>query len=150
MTRRTLIVGDPVVPLGTEALIPDGAVIVEDSTITEVGPRSILEGHGPFDEILGSRDSIVMPGFINCHYHSELAVGPGLYQYIFEMANISIQGGVGPIRQEDLYDIVLLGLVQAIRGGQTATLDMFYGRPSLPHFGTDHRRRGNRRSSTTR
>jgi 5-methylthioadenosine/S-adenosylhomocysteine deaminase len=137
MTRRTLIVGDPVVTLGAEALIPDGAVIVEGSTIIEVGPRSVLEGHGPFDEVLGSRDSIVMPGFINCHYHSELAAGPGLYQYIFEMANISIQGGVGPIREEDLYDIVQLGLVQAIRGGQTATLDMYYGRPSLPHFGTE-------------
>ena len=137
MTRRTLIIGDPVVSLGGDALIPDGAVIVEGSTIVEVGPREKLEARGPFDEVLGSRDSVVMPGFINCHYHSELAAGPGLYQYIFEMANISIQGGTGPIAEEDLYDIIQLGLVQAIRGGQTATLDMYYGRPSLPHFGTE-------------
>lgn len=136
MNRRTLLVGDPVVALGSEAVIPDGAVIVEGSTITSVGPRLELELLGPFDEVIGSRNSVVMPGFINCHYHSELAAGPGLYQYIFELANVNIQGGVGPIDESDLYDIIQLGLVNAIRGGQTSALDMFYGRPSLPMFGT--------------
>jgi 5-methylthioadenosine/S-adenosylhomocysteine deaminase len=29
-----------------------------------------------------------MPGFVNCHYHSELAMGPGLYQHIFEKAKL--------------------------------------------------------------
>ena len=40
-----------------------------------------------------------MPGFVNCHYHSELAIGPGLYQHIFEKANVYIQGAVGPDRR---------------------------------------------------
>ena len=71
-----------------------------------------------------------MPGFVNCHYHSELAMGPGLYQHIFEKANVYIQGAVGPIAEEDLYYGILWGLVTAIKGGQTATVDMYYGRPS--------------------
>ena len=137
MTRRTLVQGSHVVTLAEAPVLLDGAVIVEGTTITEVGPREVLAGHGPFDEILGSPDSVVMPGFINCHYHSELAAGPGLYQYIFELANISIQGAAGPILEDDLHDIVQFGLVNAIRGGQTAVLDMFYGRPLLSDFGTE-------------
>jgi 5-methylthioadenosine/S-adenosylhomocysteine deaminase len=132
---RYLVLGDPVVSLGATALIDDGALIVDGSDIVEVGPRAVLEGHGPFTRVLGSGDHFVMPGFINCHYHSELAIGPGLYQHIFERANVHIQGSVGPIDEGDLYTGVLWGLVSAIRGGQTGTVDMYYGRPSLPDFG---------------
>jgi 5-methylthioadenosine/S-adenosylhomocysteine deaminase len=133
--QRCLVIGDPVVSLGATALIDDGALIIEGEDIIEAGRRSELETHGPFDRVLGSADHFVMPGFVNCHYHSELAIGPGLYQHIFERANVHIQGSVGPIDEEDLYTGVLWGLVSAIRGGQTGTVDMYYGRPSLPDFG---------------
>lgn len=136
MSGRILVLGDPVISLGKEALIHDGALIVEGNQISAVGNRAELELRGPFSEVIGGPDSIVMPGFINCHYHSELAGGPGLYQYIFEIANVYVQGGYGPIGEEDLHDLILLGLVAAIKGGQTATLDMYYGRPALPLFGT--------------
>ncbi len=136
MTQRTLVLGDPVIALGPEAVINDGAIVVEGNTIKAVGKRLDLEAMGPFDEVVGGSDSIVMPGFINCHYHSELAGGPGLYQYIFEIANVYVQGGYGPISEADLYDLIMLGLISAIKGGQTATLDMYYGRPALPLFGT--------------
>jgi 5-methylthioadenosine/S-adenosylhomocysteine deaminase len=129
------VLGDPVVSLGATALIDDGALIVDGNEIVEAGPRSELQGHGRFDRVLGSSEHFVMPGFINCHYHSELAIGPGLYQHIFERANVHIQGSVGPIDEDDLYTGVLWGLVSAIRGGQTGTVDMYYGRPSLPDFG---------------
>ena len=85
---RTLVLGDPIVSLGDQTLIPDGALIVEGSTIVAAGPRAELEARGPFQSVLGSAGHFVMPGFVNCHYHSELAVGPGLYQHIFEKANV--------------------------------------------------------------
>jgi len=77
-TGRTLVLGDPIVALGGDALIPDGALLVEGDTIVAAGPRTELEQRGPFDEVLGSSSHLVMPGFVNCHYHSELAIGPGL------------------------------------------------------------------------
>ena len=135
LTERTLILGDPVVALGRETLIPDGALIVEGSTIVAAGPRVELEQRGPFDRTLGSPEHFVMPGFVNCHYHSELAIGPGLYQFIFERANVFMQAGLGDIEEEDLYTGVLWGLVNAIKGGQTSTVDMYYGRPGMADFG---------------
>jgi len=132
---RYLVQGDPVVALGALTLIPDGALIVEGPEITAVGPREVLAARGPFDRVLGSADHFVMPGFVNCHYHSELAIGPGLYQHIFEKANVHIQGAVGPIDEEDLYYGILWGLITAIKGGQTGTVDMYYGRTGMEHFG---------------
>ena len=134
---RCLVLGDPVVSLGGRALIPDGALVVEDATIAAAGPREQMEALGPFDRVLGSAGHFVLPGFVNCHYHSELAIGPGLYQHIFEKANVHIQGATGPIAEEDLYHGILWGLVTAIKGGQTATVDMYYGRPGLPDFGCE-------------
>jgi len=132
---RTLVLGDPIVALGEQTLIPDGALIVEGSTIVAAGRRTELEGRGPFDVVLGAGAHFVMPGFVNCHYHSELAIGPGLYQFIFERANVFIQAATGDIEEEDLYTGVLWGLINALKGGQTATVDMYYGRPGMPDFG---------------
>jgi 5-methylthioadenosine/S-adenosylhomocysteine deaminase len=131
---RTLVVGDPVVTLSNAGLIADGAVVVEGREIVAVGSRPELELRGPFDRVVGSPGHFVMPGFVNCHYHSELAVGPGLYEYIFERANVMLvhpEGGVDPA---DVHTVVLWGLVQAMKGGQTAAIDFFYGRPGMEHF----------------
>src|SRR5258708_7183160 len=35
-----------------------------------------MEARGPFDRVLGSAGHFVLPGFVNCHYHCELAIGP--------------------------------------------------------------------------
>ena len=134
---RLLVLGDPVVSLGAETLIPDGGLVIEGAAIVAAGPREAMAAMGPFDRVLGSAGHFVLPGFVNCHYHSELAIGPGLYQHIFEKANVHIQGAVGPIAEEDLYHGILWGLITAIKGGQTGTVDMYYGRPSLPDFGCE-------------
>jgi 5-methylthioadenosine/S-adenosylhomocysteine deaminase len=134
---RLLVAGDPVVTLGAQALIPDGALVIEDGTVVAAGRHAAMQRLGPFDRVLGSAGHFVMPGFVNCHYHSELAIGPGLYQHIFEKANVHIQAATGPIDPEDLYHGILWGLITAIKGGQTATVDMYYGRPGLPDFGCE-------------
>jgi 5-methylthioadenosine/S-adenosylhomocysteine deaminase len=134
-TGRTLVLGDPIVSLGDRTLIDEGALIVEGSEVVAAGRRLDLEHLGPFDRVVGSPAHFVMPGFVNCHYHSELAIGPGLYQFIFERANVFIQAATGDVEEDDLYVGVLWGLVNALKGGQTATVDMYYGRPGMADFG---------------
>jgi hypothetical protein len=51
---RYLVLGDPVVALGRQALIPDGALIVDGPQITAAGPREVLAARDPFDRVLGS------------------------------------------------------------------------------------------------
>ena len=132
---RLLVVGDPVVALagGDLDVIADGALIVEGRKVTAVGSRSDLELEGPFDQVLGSADHLVLPGFVNGHFHSLGAGSPGLFQYVFERMNTRIFRRA--VSEEDARTITLVALMRAIRGGQTGAVDFNYGNPSLPDFG---------------
>jgi 5-methylthioadenosine/S-adenosylhomocysteine deaminase len=131
---RYLVLGDPIVSLADDSpVIDDGGLIIEGKTITAVGRRQDLEGRGPFDRILGSGDHLVMPGFVNGHFHSTAPQAPGLFEYVFERANTRASRHV--ISEDDLRTVVLISAINAIRGGQTAVVDFSYGVPSLPDFG---------------
>ena len=131
---RTLVVGNPVVSLGADMLIADGALIVDGRTVESIGPRSSLAERGPFDRVIGSPDHVVMRVLSTATSIPAAPHSPGMAQYIFERANIHIHAR-GPITDEDLYHATLLSLIRCIRGGQTAIIDFHYGRPGLEHFG---------------
>ena len=67
---RYLVIGDPVVTLGEQDYVPDGALVIDGRHIVAVGPRERLQTMGPFERTIGSPDRLVMPGFINGHFHS--------------------------------------------------------------------------------
>jgi 5-methylthioadenosine/S-adenosylhomocysteine deaminase len=134
---RILLAGDPVVGLDEPAVISDGAVVVEGNRIVAAGPRAEMEALGPFDEVLGGPDHVVMPGFINSHFHTGASLGPGLFEHIFEKANVYTAAGFGPADPDIVRLCVLPGLLQAVRGGQTAAIDFNYGRWGMPHFAWD-------------
>lgn len=134
---RTLVTGDPVVALGSSGVIANGAVIVEDGRVVEVGPRAALENHGPFDTTLGSDDHVVLPGFINAHYHTECWTAPGFIDEIFELGNLYVGSGMIETDDEIITLLASYGLAQALKGGQTTTVDAFYGRPSMPLLGAE-------------
>ena len=54
----------------TEAeVIPDGAVFQRDGVIVEIGRHADLAARHRPDEMLGSLDHVVVPGFVNGHHH---------------------------------------------------------------------------------
>src|SRR6266511_756691 len=52
-----------------DATIPDGAVLVRDGRIDEVGAWSALRQRHPDAEVLGSDEVAVLPGLISAHHH---------------------------------------------------------------------------------
>lgn len=133
---RTLIIGDPVITLDAQGdLLADGALIVEDRTIVESGPRELLEQHGPFDQVIGSTDHFVMPGFINGHFHGGSYAHAGFAQYIFERANVSVHGNRGGADPDVLHAAYCLSYLDCLKGGQTGVVDFSYGRPDMELFG---------------
>jgi cytosine/adenosine deaminase-related metal-dependent hydrolase len=50
-------------------LIADGAVFQRDGKVVEVGPYDDLATRYQPDEVLGSPEHVVMPGFTNGHHH---------------------------------------------------------------------------------
>lgn len=62
---RTLLAGGTVLADGDLGTIADGALVVEDGIIIEVGERARLEAHGPFEAEFGGADRMILPGFVN-------------------------------------------------------------------------------------
>ncbi len=135
--QRTLVRGRPVVAMGELGVIDDGAAIVEGSKIVAVGASSELEDMGEFDLVVGGPDHVVLPGFVNAHYHSECWTAPGLIDIIFELGNLYMGSGLIDATEEVIELLATLGLIHAAKGGQTTLLDVFYGRPWLPRHGAD-------------
>src|SRR5437016_4614030 len=105
---RLLILGDPVVTLDAATpYIERGAVVVQDEVIVDVGHQSQFPARDGFDAVLGSDEQLVMPGLFNCHFHSDIAYGHGIYDSVWETANLWFHENMGPAEEEDLYYILL-------------------------------------------
>jgi cytosine/adenosine deaminase-related metal-dependent hydrolase len=50
-------------------VLTDAAVFQRDGVIADVGPYRELRAKHAADEVLGSPDHVVMPGFVNSHHH---------------------------------------------------------------------------------
>lgn len=135
---RTLVIGDPIVVLGEHGVLHDAALVISDGEVSWVGPRSDAPARDQFDQVLGSPEHAVLPGFINGHYHSEASLDRILFEHGIDRYNTRwhVQSGM-PITEEALYDAVMTSLIACARGGQTGIVDMFYGNPRLPNFGAD-------------
>ena len=66
MSSRLAIVGDAVVT--PDAVIANAMLLCEDGQITAIGPSSELAPE-PNSQIIDARGHVVMPGFIDTHFH---------------------------------------------------------------------------------
>jgi len=66
MAHKTLITGGPVI--APTSVIANGAVLIEDSTILNVGSAASL-GKETVDATIDAKGGIIAPGFINLHVH---------------------------------------------------------------------------------
>lgn len=53
-------------------VIDDGAVVEREGTIVEVGTFADVSERHQADEVLGSPEHVVLPGFVNSHHHTGL------------------------------------------------------------------------------
>lgn len=81
LVRGRWLISDPAL-LPTGGVIEDGAVIVAEDTIREVGAYDELKRRFPDAEEIGSDSFIVVPGFVNAHDH-----GRGIATYRVGMAD---------------------------------------------------------------
>lgn len=58
--------------------IDDGAVLVRDGRIVEVGGAQRMKAHYPQEEVRDFGRSAIMPGFVDCHTHLEYTALRGI------------------------------------------------------------------------
>ena len=68
LVRGRYVVARAVVRDGAEVL-ENAAVFQQDGVILDIGPYEALRQRHQADQVLGSPDHVVLPGFVNAHHH---------------------------------------------------------------------------------
>ncbi|MBR5970328.1 MAG: putative aminohydrolase SsnA [Lachnospiraceae bacterium] len=73
ITNGPVITRDPANPY-----IEDGAVVMEDTRIREVGERNAMQARYPEASVVDAKGGVIMPGLINAHTHIYSGLARGL------------------------------------------------------------------------
>jgi 5-methylthioadenosine/S-adenosylhomocysteine deaminase len=125
-----LISGGTVVTMDAQfRVIDDGAILVRDDTIAEVGARAALAPRFAAAKTIDASGTLVMPGMINGHAHAAMSLFRGiaedhslddwLQQYIFPAEGRNVN-------EEFVLWGTRLGVLEMLRGGVTTIADMYY------------------------
>jgi 5-methylthioadenosine/S-adenosylhomocysteine deaminase len=122
-----VVLGDVVTGRPGDDLIRDGAVAIEGSVITAVGPAGDVLAAGAAVPTMGGPGDLVTPGYVNAHQHltadrlirSCIPDGITSDEAIFEWA-VPVHGLLGP---DDDELSATLSLVEALTNGITTTVE---------------------------
>ena len=122
-----LIKNGTVVTLGKDnQVIDDGAVLIENTKIKQVGKSS--EFTGSYDRVLDARNKVILPGFINAHMHfySTMVRGLGKIEPAVDFVDVLKKLWWKLDKQlilDDCYYSTLIPLIDAVKKGTTTLID---------------------------
>ncbi|MBO6520582.1 MAG: amidohydrolase family protein [Rhodospirillales bacterium] len=126
---RTLIDGATVITMdGDERIIPDGAVLIADGRITDIGDSASVHARAdgmPIDRTIDARGKVVLPGFVSVHNHLGYSVFRGRAEDIGHTAVQSLYVPMSTIlAREERGALAALSTAELLRGGVTTVLQM--------------------------
>lgn len=122
-----LIKNGTVVTLGeTNKIIHDGAVLIENTKIKQIGKSS--EFTGSYDRVIDASNKVVLPGFINAHMHfySTMVRGLGKIEPAVDFVDVLKKLWWKLDKQlilDDCYYSTLIPLIDAVKKGTTTLID---------------------------
>ncbi len=125
-----LITCDYVVCMDSERkIIKDGAILVEEGKIAEIGPRKELDKvKGKDEEILDGKGKVAMPGLINAHTHLSMTLFRGFADDL--PLDVWLKEKIWPLEAKltgyDCYVGALLGCLEMLKTGTTCFVDMYF------------------------
>ncbi|MCL2807225.1 MAG: amidohydrolase family protein [Coriobacteriia bacterium] len=119
-----LLVARYVIPVSASP-IENGAVLVQDGTIVEVGLANRLKMQYPDEPVKDFGLAAIMPGFVDAHTHLEYSALRGLINDApFAAWKLHIADKSKLFSDEDWDDSALLGGMEAVRSGITTVADI--------------------------
>jgi 5-methylthioadenosine/S-adenosylhomocysteine deaminase len=129
--HETLYCADWVLPVAAPPL-RGGAVLVRGPLIAEVGDAARLRAEHPGAAVRELGQSIMMPGFVNCHSHLEYTAFRGvLDDEEFGDWIIRLVDAKAALTPEEYFDSALLGALECVASGITTIADTTYSGVSL-------------------
>ena len=126
LTETTLIRNGIVITMDKKRrYFEDGAIVIEDDKIVDVGKTDAISNKYKADRIIDAKKKAVMPGLINTHIHSDLIRGtaddlplvPWLDNFVWPWHKI--------LTPDIAYVTSLLTYSESLKSGTTCLLDMF-------------------------
>lgn len=101
-------------------MIHRGAVLIRGSIIEDIGDSNELIYKYPHEETLNCSGKIILPGFVNTHYHAALSIVKGIGPDLGlpPLYSNHIPQGV-LLSREETYIMAMLGYAEALRSGST-------------------------------
>ncbi|MGY1814727.1 amidohydrolase family protein [Blastococcus sp. SYSU D00820] len=121
-----LVTADHVVPMDDAlSVLPDGAVLVDGTTITAVGPAAELAAQHPGAERIDLPGHVLLPGLVNAHHHSGLLRGTAEHLPVWEWLRLHIDPMHRVLRAEEAEAAAWLCYAEGLLAGTTTVVDMW-------------------------
>ncbi|WP_294440049.1 amidohydrolase family protein, partial [uncultured Slackia sp.] len=118
-----LLLAEHIIPVTSEP-IDDGAVLVRDGRIVEIGGAQRMKSRYPQEEVRDFGQSAIMPGFVDCHTHLEYTVLRGIVHDVPYAEWLAMEHAKADMMsRDDRYDSALVGCMEMLSGGVTTVAD---------------------------
>ncbi len=119
-----LICAQYILPVTSEPL-RNGAVLVRDGVIRDIGDTDMLRLRYPEEEVLDYGVSAVMPGLVDLHTRMENSVMRGLLSDVpYATWLMALAEKAGSMEMADWFDSAILGGLDALSSGITTVADI--------------------------
>jgi len=124
-----IIEGANIIPMKKQKTIRDGAIVIENTEIIDVGKTRDIKRKYPSGYLrINAKNKVVIPGFVNTHQHAAMSLLRGyaddlslqqwLEKWIWPLERL--------IRGEDIYLGALLTAVESVMSGITTVNTMYH------------------------
>jgi 5-methylthioadenosine/S-adenosylhomocysteine deaminase len=123
-----LIEGGTIITVSHKGTVKNGAIVIEDDRIVEVGKTSKLKSKYRRYEKINAKNKVVIPGLINTHHHAAMSILRG-YADDLDLKTW-LEKWIWPIEKhmtsQDIYAGALLTAVESVMGGTTTVNTMHH------------------------
>lgn len=122
MSQPKLVRGRWIIPGGDDAVLVDGAVLVDDGDVLALDDWRTLRERYPDAEVIGSEKMAVLPGLINGHHHSKgvSTIQHGIRDMLLEPWILSHRRARAGVPRLD----AMLSAAEQLRSGVTAVVNV--------------------------
>jgi 5-methylthioadenosine/S-adenosylhomocysteine deaminase len=113
-----------VLPISSDP-IRNGAILVRNGTIRDVGLADALAKRYPEEETRDYGQAVLLPGFVDVHTHMDGAVLRGIVHDVpYSQWLMRVNEGNDRMTAADMYDSAVLGGLEALSSGTTTIADV--------------------------
>lgn len=103
-----------------------GAVAISGDKIAAAGPSAEISRRCIAEHVIDGHGKLCIPGLINAHSHMAMATMRGITHDVPDVLYDIMWPIETSLREDDIYDLAMLGIVESLRAGTTCLVDHYF------------------------